>query len=123
MSLRAEFKRKEKAGKKSKTVTYNYTEEQLHAVINEALDSIMSEREERYRNQAINTALLLLLSLPSEVLKEHYWPKTYAKKLPEFNQHVLDLYNKFVNDDLDIQKLKEDLWENAGIGFEEGELL
>lgn len=123
MSLRAEMRRSEKNNKKAKTATYNFTEEQLQSAINEGLDSIMKEREERYRNQAINTALLLTLALPSEVLKEHYWPKSYQKKLPEFNQKVLELYDKFLNDGLDIQKLNEELWETAGIRFEEGELL
>lgn len=123
MSLRAEMRRSEKDKKKAKTATYNFTEEQLQAAINEGLDVIMKEREEKYRNQAINTALLLTLILPAKVLKEHYWQKSYAKKLPEFNQQVLEMYDKFLNDGLDIQKLNEELWETAGIRFEEGELL
>lgn len=120
---RAELRRAEKNKRKSKTATYNFTEDQLHAAINEGLDAIMKEREERYRNQAINTALILLLSLPSTVLKEDYWKKTYAKELPKFNNRVLDLYNKFLDGELDIQKLNDDLWETVGIRFEEGEYL
>lgn len=123
MSLRAEMRRSGKSKKKAKTATYNFTEEQLQAAINEGLDVIMKEREERYRNQAINTALLLLLSLPNTVLIEDYWPKSYKKKLPEFNQRVLDLYNQYLEGKIDIQILNENLWETAGIKFEEGELL
>ena len=123
MSLRAIKRRTEKGSKKSKTATYNFTEEQLQAAINEGLDVIMKEREERYRDQAINTALLLLLSLPSTVLKEDYWPGSYKKKLPGFNQKVLDLYNKYLNGELDIDELSNTLWEDVGIRFEEGELL
>lgn len=123
MSLRASLRRSEKDKKKAKTTTYNFTEEQLQAAINEGLDVIMKEREERYRNQAINTALLLLLSLPSTVLKEDYWPKSYKKQLPGFNQKILDKYNQFLNGELDLDELSNTLWEDAGIKFEEGELL
>ena len=123
MGLRAAMRRSEKDKKKAKTATYNFTEEQLQAAINEGLDVIMKEREERYRNQAINTALLLLLSLPSTVLKEDYWPKSYKKQLPGFNQKILDKYNQFLNGELDLDELSNTLWEDAGIKFEEGELL
>lgn len=122
MSLRAEMKRAEKNKKKAKTATYNYTEEQLHAAINEALDAIMEEREEYYRNEAINTALLLTLTLPLEVLKTHYWPKSYKKKIPEFTDHMLDLYNQYLNGELDIEKLKKEFQEDTGYELVEGVL-
>ena len=50
-------------------------------------------------------------------------PKSYKKKLPEFNQKILDKYNMFINGELDLDELSKNLWEDAGIKFEEGELL
>lgn len=120
--LRAEMKRNKKAKEKAKTATYNYTGDQLQAVITEALPGIMKEREEMYRNEAINTALLLTLTLPLQVLKTHYWPKTYVKKLPEFTDHLLELYDQYLNGDLDIEKLKKELEAETGYELAEGVL-
>ena len=58
-------------------------------------------------NDAINQAMILLLTLPLEVLMDHYWPKSYAKRIPEFTEYVLEYYEKWQNDELDIDKLKE----------------
>lgn len=51
---------------------------------------------------AINTAMTLLLVLPMEVLMDHYWKKTYAKKIPEFTELVLQYYERWQNGELDI---------------------
>lgn len=72
-------------------------------------------------NDAINQAMILLLTLPLEVLMDHYWTKTYAKRIPEFTEHVLEYYEKWQNDELDMDKLKEDLWVYGGVRLEEVE--
>lgn len=72
-------------------------------------------------NDAINKAMILLLTLPLEVLMDHYWTKTYAKRIPEFTEHVLKYYEKWQNDELDMDKLKEDLWIYGGVRLEEVE--
>jgi hypothetical protein len=68
--------------------------------------------------EAINTAMILLLTLPLEVLMDFYWKKSYAKKIPEFTEHVLDYYNKWENGELDMEKLQEDLWIYGGVKLE-----
>lgn len=75
----------------------------------------------RSTNDAINQAMILLLTLPLEVLMDHYWPKSYAKRIPEFTEYVLEYYEKWQNDELDIDKLKEDLWVYGGVRLEEVE--
>lgn len=109
---RAEFRRAEKRDKKQQTATYNFTMQQL--------DIMMQQIKEEATDDAINTAMILLLTLPLEVLMDHYWKKTYAKKIPEFTQHVLDYYEMWQDGKLDIDKLKEDLWVYGGIRLEEG---
>lgn len=61
------------------------------------------------------------VTLPLEVLMDHYWPKSYAKRIPEFTEHVLEYYEKWQNDELDMDKLKEDLWVYGGVRLEEVE--
>ena len=71
-------------------------------------------------DNAVNTAMVLLLTLPLEVLMDHYWKKSYAKRIPEFTAHVLEYYEMWQNDELDMDKLKEDLWEYGHVRLEEG---
>lgn len=118
---RAERRRSEKKENK-RTVTYNLTEEQLDIMIREriveAIDEARQEGYEAGKEDGVGCALELLLLLPLGVLKDHYWKKTYDKKLPEFTQHVLNYYNEWENDELDIEQLQDDLWNYAGIRIE-----
>ena len=105
---RAERRRQEKL-KNQKPRTYTLTDVEI------------DEMKKDIAAQAVNTAMTLMLVLPMEVLMDHYWPKTYAKKIPEFTQHVLDMYGQWVDGKLDMEKLKADLWEYGGVRLEETE--
>lgn len=117
---RAEIRRAMKAEKKAKTATYNLTKAQLDAMIREGIQDKLDELKEEATNDAINTAMILLLTLPLEVLMDHYWQKSYRKRIPEFTEHVLEYYERWQNGELDMDKLKEDLWEYGGVRLEEG---
>lgn len=109
----------ERKNQKYKTATYNLTKSQLD---NAVKDSVKLELEKTYQdgvNEGVNQAMVLLLTLPLEVLMDFYWKKSYAKKIPEFTQHVLDYYAAWQNGELDMDKLKEDLWEHGGVRLEE----
>jgi hypothetical protein len=113
---RAEMRRAAK--RKSKTATYNLTEEQIDILVKEKMAAHTKEIKEEAAEEAINTAMILLLTLPLEVLMDFYWKKSYAKKIPEFTEHVLDYYNKWENGELDMEKLQEDLWIYGGVKLE-----
>lgn len=122
---RAERRRTQKQEEKKRTATYNLTEEQLDIMIREriveALDDAKSEGYEAGKRDGVGCALELLLLLPLGVLKDHYWKKTYDKKLPEFTQYVLEYYNRWENNELDIESLRQILWDYAGIRIEKVE--
>lgn len=108
----------ERKNQKYKTATYNLTKSQLD---NAVKDSAKSELEKAYQdgiNEGVNQAMILLLTLPLEVLMDFYWRKSYAKKIPEFTQHVLDYYAEWQNGELDLEELKKDLWEYGGVRLE-----
>lgn len=112
-------KRRLEREKKKVAVTYNFTQEQLDAHIeNKVRDKIEQAKKEAVE-EAINNAMLLLFVLPMEVLMDWYWPKTYARKIPEFTEHLLEYYQMWQRDELDMDKMKEDLWEYGGIRLEE----
>lgn len=111
----------ERKDQKYKTATYNLTKSQLD---NAVKFSVKSELEKAYQNglsEGVNQAMILLLAIPLEVLMDFYWKKSYAKKIPEFTSHVLDYYAAWQNGKLDMDKLKEDLWEYGGVRFEVSE--
>lgn len=114
---RAQRRRKKREDNK-KTKTYNLTEEQLNIMIHERIKNDLERVREEAKDEAVDTAIILLLTLPLEVLMDHYWKKSYKKRIPEFTNHVLDYYNKWQNNEIDIEKLKEDLWEYGGVRIE-----
>lgn len=118
---RAERRRALKNEQKAKTATYNLTREQLDAMVREGIGDELDRVKQEAAEEAVNTAMVLLLTLPLEVLMDYYWPKSYAKRIPEFTSHVLEYYEKWQNGELDMDKLREDLWEYGGIKLVEGD--
>ena len=116
---RAEKRRLLKKDKKTNTVTYNLTQAQLDAAIERGVRDKLNEMKSRVTEDAVNTAMALTLVLPMKVLMEHYWQNTYLKNLPEFADYLVNYYEKWQNDELDIYKMKEELWEYAGVRIEE----
>ena len=108
----------ERKEQKAKVKTYNLTEAQLQVYVRQAIEKELKNNNEEVMNESINTAMILLLTLPLEVLMDHYWPKSYAKKIPEFTNYVLEYYERWQNGELDMDKLKEDLWEYGGVRLE-----
>lgn len=117
---RAEMRRAMRNEKKAKTATYNLTKAQLDALVKEQIGEELKRVKQEATDEAVNTAMILLLTLPLEVLMDHYWPKSYAKRIPEFTNYVLEYYEKWQNGELDMDELKEDLWKYGGVKLVEG---
>mgnify|MGYP004692382811 FL=1 len=118
---RAERRRLEREKSKQKTATYNLTKEQLDKLVEDQIKDRLKVVKKQAMEDAINTAMTLLLVLPMEVLMDHYWKKTYAKKIPEFTERVLQYYERWQNGELDMDEMKKDLWEYGGVRLEERE--
>lgn len=116
---RAERRRIKKEAVKEVTKTYNLTHYQLTEVIREGVAKELDFIKERTKQDAINEALTLMFALPLKVLMENYWKKSYVKRLPDFTEKLLDLYDQWQMGKLDIEDLKSDLWEYGGIKLEE----
>ena len=118
---RAERRRTQKLEQKEKTTTYNLTKAQLDAMVREKIGDELTRVKQEATDDAVNTAMVLLLTLPLEVLMDHYWTKSYAKRIPKFTERVLEYYERWQNGELDMEKLKEDLWEYGGVKLVESE--
>lgn len=118
---RAERRRTQKLEQKAKTATYNLTKAQLDAMVRKKIGDELTRVKQEATDDAVNTAMVLLLTLPLEVLMDHYWTKSYAKRIPKFTERVLEYYERWQNGELDMEKLKEDLWEYGGVKLVESE--
>lgn len=118
---RAEMRRIQREKKKAKTVTYNLTKEQLDVMVEERINTRIREAKEAATYDAVNAAMTLMLVLPMEVLMDHYWQESYSTKIPEFTSYVLEYYERWMKGELDMDKMKQDLWEYGGIRLEESE--
>ena len=118
---RAERRCTQKLEQKEKTTTYNLTKAQLDAMVRKKIGDELTRVKQEATDDAVNTAMVLLLTLPLEVLMDHYWTKSYAKRIPKFTERVLEYYERWQNGELDMEKLKEDLWEYGGVKLVESE--
>lgn len=117
MGKRAEMRRAAREQKK-RAVVYQLSQEQLDAKVDKIVGDKFKEIKEAATHDAINAAMELMLLLPMKVLIEQYWPKTYQKKLPEFENYLVSEFAKWQNGELDIEALRETLFETCGIKIE-----
>lgn len=110
---RAEMRRAQK--EKSKKATYNLTEEQLELMFRERMDKEFERVKKEAAEEAINDVLTVLFTLPMDVLMENFWPKSYEKNIPKFTKLLLEKYDLWQNGKLDMEELKERLWDLAGV--------
>ena len=116
---RAEFRRKIKSDKKAKAVTYNLTKAQLDSMVRERISKELDSVKQQATREAVDTVLLLLLALPLKALMNHYWKKTYIRKMPQFINYVLEYYAMWQDGLLDSDELKEELWVYGRVRFDE----
>lgn len=118
-------KGKELREKRAKKATFTLTQEQLTLLVQREMKKQLEPVKEKIKadamSDAINTAMILLFSLPiKSLLDENFWPKNYQKNIQRFTDRLLDYYDKWQNDEegfttADLQKF---VWEVGGLRFE-----
>lgn len=116
---RAERRRQQKM--ENKKTTYTFTKERAQEEVEKIIKEQIEKEKAEIMNDAINQAMLLLLVLPMKVLMDFYWKKSYAKKIPEFTERLLDYYAAWQEGKLDMDQMKKDLWDYGGVRLEERE--
>ena len=117
---RAERRRQAKAEKR-KVATYNLTSDQLQTAVKRESDKFIKDAyEDGFRN-GMNKALVLMWALPLIVLRDHFWKKTFQRQAKKFCEELFDLYSRWQDDEVDINEIRDDLWEYGGIRLQEGE--
>ena len=121
---RAERRRQKKKDEKAiKPPVYNYTPDSLRNQIKWEANQEYMEKVKKIKEEAtadaVNTAMVLLLTLPCAVLMENFWQKSSSQNIPKFLDMVLSYYDRWQRGELNMGKLKQDLWEIGGIRLEE----
>ena len=107
--------------KQAKTPTYQFTKEQIDAMIQEEVEKKLNEIKEEVTEESIATAMVLLFTLPMNVLMDHFWQKSYGQKIPKFTEILLDYYQAWENGELDMDEMKERLWKYGRVRLEQVE--
>ena len=94
---------KAKPEKKGKTPTYNFTLEQINAMMAKAKEDAVKE--------AVGALIELMLGLPIMILHDkHGWGKTRNSRLVD---DVMNLYDSYEKGYLTLEDVREVLWEEA----------
>ena len=115
---RSELRKSKRDKVKDNTKTYNLTKAQLNVMVRERIQSELDRAKKEATEEAVNTAMVLMLTLPLKVLMDDYWSGEQLEQIPEFTDKVIEYYEKWQNGELDIDKLREDLWNYAGVRLE-----
>lgn len=118
---RAELRRHQKNNKKAKQATWNLTKDQLDGAIEKALAPKLESIQKRAEENALETAMALTLTIPLKVLMDHYWTDLNDERLGDFADYLVEYHEKWLNDELDMDEMKEDLWKYGGVKIVDGD--
>ena len=115
---RAEKRRAEKEKRKRETSTYNLTKAQIDREIEKSI----GKKLEEIKMESTDAAMVLTLTIPIKVLVEYYWKDLSREELKEetsiFAERMVDYYESWQNGEINILKLKNELWDLTGIKIE-----
>lgn len=88
-----------------------------HEAVFNMKQSDIKKMKDDATEQAVDTAMILLLGIPIKVLHDKYgWGM--KKRLPEFAEAMIDVYTDFSNGDMTLEEFSELIYQEAGIKFQ-----
>lgn len=79
--------------------------------------SNLTQIKEKASRDAVDVAFKLMIGIPTMVLHDKYgWGG--KKRLPEFAEYVLDLYDSFDKGYLTLDDIEQCIYEETGISFQ-----
>ena len=80
-------------------------------------ESDLSNMKSKATEQAVDTAMILLLSIPVKVMHDKYgWGM--KKRLPELAEALIDEYQEFADGNMTLEEYQEMVYEYCGMKFE-----
>lgn len=115
---RAERRRAKKDEYKTKVATHNLTKEQIDNAIERGIGERLEEIRKNATYNAIDASMNLTLVLPMKVLMEKYWAND-LDLLQMFADDLFEVYEKWMNEEIDLEAEKQKVWDIAGVKIEE----
>ena len=103
---RAEMRRKAR-GEAKKSKVYTLTQEQI--------DRIKEDASDKAVNEMLSTAFGLMLSIPTNVLARCYWEKSASKRIPQFLEECVSLYDSVSSGVITLSELIKDTEDLSGM--------
>ena len=100
------------------TLTKKQLRELIYKEVAKESEKHRKENHEDMENEFVNTAMLLLLSLPLCVLHDYYPTTIPGKNMPEFTERVLGYYKLWQDGELLLEDLQRELWRYGGVRLE-----
>lgn len=101
---RAEVRRWKRENEK-KAKTFVMTAEELQKVRLQEREKVKQELRER-EDELAEQIWFMLLAIPTNVLIADYWPKTARKRIPEFVEKCMDLYQAWEQGAVDMTQMQ-----------------
>lgn len=112
---RAYYRRNKRDKNKRENATFNLTKEQLDILIEKSI----KDRLEEIKKESVDTAMMLTLIIPIQVLIDYYWydldENERSEEISAFADMLVKYYEKWDRGELDIEKARDDLWTYGGI--------
>ena len=111
-------RRRREREEKKKTVTYNFTKEQLDAYVLKEVDKIRDDIQEEIRADSEKSVFEMLIGIPVLVLHDHFgFGRSRATK---FIEHVLNQVDAVDGGYYNLQDLRQTIFEETGVSLEDG---
>ena len=95
--------------------TYTVKAGQVGKYITEETQDIADAAYDKGYSDGIADGFSLMLTIPLEVLMDHYWIRSYQQRLPGFVDRCLEYYERFNAGELNMDEMREDLRRFAGV--------
>lgn len=92
-------------------------EESTFTMTKAQFDEVVEARVKIETEKIASRVSELILALPAEVLRKHFWKKSYKNKLPEFTDLMFDYYQKWSNGEVNLDALIDELEDDAKVTF------
>lgn len=83
----------------------NSKKDKIYTLTQAQIDEIRNEAYKEAFKEAIDKAFLKMLAIPTEILATKHWKKSAAKRIPEFIDDCIELYEDIGRDKVDLQQL------------------
>jgi hypothetical protein len=94
---------------------YTTSKSEIQSLARKALQADIDRLKKEVYDEARIDFMVGALALPMMVLMDHFWQKSYARKIPKFTELLLEYFSDWENGIITDEQMVEDLWNYGGV--------